>query len=178
MGYAVVNASDRGFADSCGSAASRQSAQFFAQNPAACQQGWIKLLDLRYEVADAQYLAGLLVDEGLADPNRIGANGESYGGGASFDMAALKDRVMHADGSISKWVSPINKTPISLAGATPTIPWSDLISSLTPNGRGVDYAIAKPDTSSSPPGIERRQLRHALGPTDDRGEGAAVNQTD
>ena len=74
-GYAVVQLVARGFADSCASLQSRGA------DPAGCQSGYIRLDDERYEARDAQYAAGLLVDEGVADPNRIGATGESYGGG-------------------------------------------------------------------------------------------------
>ena len=90
----------RGFGDSCGTPASR------AADPAACQNGYIRLDDERYEVRDVQYATGLLVDEGVVDPNRIGATGESYGGGVSLELATLKDRVMNADGTLSPWRSP------------------------------------------------------------------------
>ena len=49
---------------------------------------------------------GLLVDDGVVDPNRIGATGESYGGGVSLELATLKDRIMNADGTLSPWTSP------------------------------------------------------------------------
>ena len=38
---------------------------------------------------------------------------------------------MQPDGTLAPWTSP-NGTPMSIAAATPMIPWSDLISSLTP----------------------------------------------
>ena len=41
---------------------------------------------------------------------------------------------MAPDGTLAPWTSPTG-TPMAIAAATPTIPWSDLISSLTPNGR-------------------------------------------
>jgi cephalosporin-C deacetylase-like acetyl esterase len=125
-GYAVLNVSDRGFGDSCGSVASRTLPD--------CTRGWIHLLDTRFEIRDFQYLAGLLVDQGLALPTKIGAIGESYGGGSSMRLATLKDRIMLPDGTLAPWTSP-KGTPMAIAAATPTIPWSDLISSLTPNGR-------------------------------------------
>ena len=73
-GYAVINATDRGFGGSCGSLASRTLPD--------CATGWLHLLDTRFEIRDFQYLAGLLVDQGLAQPAKIGAIGESYGGGS------------------------------------------------------------------------------------------------
>ena len=92
QGYAVLQIVARGFGDSCGTPQSR------AADPVGCQNGYIRLDDERYEAHDAQFAAGLLVDEGAADPNRIGATGESYGGGVSLELATLKDRVMNATG--------------------------------------------------------------------------------
>ena len=43
-----------------------------------------------YEVRDAQYLLGKLADDGVIDPQRIGATGGSYGGGMSLQLGALK----------------------------------------------------------------------------------------
>ena len=48
----------RGFGQSCGIAASRTA------DPAGCAAGHVRLMDTRYEVRDAQELAGLLADEG------------------------------------------------------------------------------------------------------------------
>ena len=142
-GYAVLNVSDRGFGDSCGSLASRTLPD--------CAKGWIHLLDTRFEVRDFQYLAGLLVDQGLALPTKIGAIGESYGGGSSIMLATLKDRIMLPDGTLAPWTSP-NGTPMAIAAATPMIPWSDLISSLTPNGRWLDYTLPQPAENYTPRG--------------------------
>jgi hypothetical protein len=68
-GYAVLTYTARGLWGSCGTPESRLA------NPDACARGYIHLADTRYEVRDAQYLIGLLVDEGVADPDRIGATG-------------------------------------------------------------------------------------------------------
>ena len=110
----MINASDRGFGNSCGALASRTLPD--------CATGWVRLLDTRYEIHDFQYLAGLLVDEGLAQPKRIGAIGESYGGGSSIMLATLRDRIMKTDGTLAPWTSP-KGTPMRIAGAAPTIPW-------------------------------------------------------
>ena len=42
---------------------------------------------------DAQYLLGLLADEGVINPQEIGATGGSYGGGMSLQLGSLKNRV-------------------------------------------------------------------------------------
>ncbi len=132
QGYAVFSMSTRGFGESCGSLASR------VFDPTACADGYVRLMDTRYEVRDAQDLIGLLVDEGLVDPGKIGATGGSYGGGMSMALAALKDRQMMPDGSLVDWESP-DGTPLEIAGAAPEIPWTDLASSLVPNGSALDY---------------------------------------
>jgi dienelactone hydrolase len=147
-GYAVLQLVARGFGDSCGSAASRMA------DPAGCADGFIRLDDERYEARDVQYAIGLLVDEGIADPNRIGVSGESYGGGVSLELATLNDRVMNADGSLSPWRSP-DGTPLHIAAAAPVIPWSDLVYSLLPNGRTLDTQITSKTADLQPLGIEK-----------------------
>ena len=87
-GYATFSMTTRGFGQSCGTATSRT-----ALGP-ACNNGYVRLMDTRYEVRDAQELAGLLADEGRTSFTQIGAIGGSYGGGMSMALAALKDRKM------------------------------------------------------------------------------------
>src|ERR1700753_3931353 len=66
-GYAVFSMTDRGWGNSCGAATKTQ---------AACVgKGYIHLLHDGYEVRDAQYALGLLADDGVIDPQRIGAAG-------------------------------------------------------------------------------------------------------
>ena len=155
-GYAVVNYTARGFGNSCGSAASRQA------DPAGCAKGWIRLADSRYEVRDSQHLAGLLADEGVADPQRIGAMGGSYGGGQSLQLATLRDRVRLPDGSYDAWLSPDKGLPMRVAAASPSIPWSDLVYSLMPNGRDLDYALPPADYSRKPIGVMKQSYVSGL----------------
>jgi predicted acyl esterase len=137
-GYATFSMTDRGFGESCGTAASRASV------PASeCANGFNHLLDTRYEVRDAQYLAGELVDQGLVSPTKIAALGGSYGGGLSMSLAALKDRVMLPNGRLIPWRSPSGKN-MSIAAAAPFIPWTDLAASLAPNGSTLDYVANAP----------------------------------
>src|SRR4051794_1899505 len=136
-GYATFSVTTRGFGQSCGTSASRNA------DPAACQNGYVRLMDTRYEVRDAQEFAGLLADEGRTSYNQIGALGGSYGGGLSMALAALKDRKMMPNGSLVPWQSP-GGTPMSLAAATPEIPWTDLTYSLIPNGNNLDYVADSP----------------------------------
>jgi fermentation-respiration switch protein FrsA (DUF1100 family) len=137
-GYATFSMSDRGFSESCGTAASRASV------PASeCARGYNHLLDTRYEVRDAQFLAGELVDEGLVSPTKIAAIGGSYGGGMSMALASLKNRVMLPNGRLMPWRSP-RGTRMSLAAATPLVPWTDLTYALVPNGSTLDYVANAP----------------------------------
>lgn len=152
-GYATVSMTDRGFHESCGSAASR------AADPAGCAAGYIRLMDDRYEVRDAQLFAGELVDQGLVEPTKVAAIGGSYGGGLSMALAALKDRTMMPDSSLVPWTSP-NGTPMSLAAAAPNIPWTNLAYSLMPNGSTLDYVDDAPYAGD--PGIEKKSLVDGL----------------
>jgi fermentation-respiration switch protein FrsA (DUF1100 family) len=145
-GYAVVNYSARGFGDSCGRQPSRA-------HP-GCAQGWIHLGDQRYEARDTQHLLGLLVDQGVAKPDQLAVTGVSYGGGQSVMLAYLNDRVRLPDGSFAPWRSP-NGTPLKLAAAWPQIPWSSLVSALTPNGRFLDFEPPRIDEPHTPLGIPK-----------------------
>jgi hypothetical protein len=152
-GYATFSMTDRGFRESCGSDASR------AADPAGCANGYVRLIDNRYEVRDAQLFAGELVDAGLIDPQRIGAIGGSYGGGMSMALGALKDRMAMPNGSLVPWTSP-SGTPMQIAAAAPNIPWSDLAYSLVPNGGTLDYIRHSP--YEGPVGVEKESLVSGL----------------
>ena len=136
-GYATFSMTDRGFHESCGSVASQVA------SGGACANGYIRLIDNRYEVRDAQEFAGKLADEGLIDPQRIGALGGSYGGGMSMALGALRNRKVMPDYSVVPWTSP-DGTPMQIAAASPNIPWTDLAYSLQPNGSTLDYVADAP----------------------------------
>jgi hypothetical protein len=154
-GYAVLTYTARGLWGSCGTPDSR------AADPAGCARGWIHLADVRFEVRDTQELVGRLVDEGTADAGRIGVTGDSYGGGQTFMLAALRDRVMLPDGSLVPWRSP-RGTPLSLAAAAPVIPWTDLVSAIAPNGRTVTHAIMPQRQNSEPVGVFKTSFANAI----------------
>ena len=147
-GYAVLTYTARGLWSSCGTLESRLA------DPAGCARGYIHLADHRYEVRDTQELVGRLVDEGLADPDRIGVTGDSYGGGQSFALAALADRTMLPDGRLVPWISP-QGTPLRLAAAAPVIPWTDLVSAIAPNGRTLTHTVLPGRDAASPVGVEK-----------------------
>ena len=130
QGYVVLAYSARGFGNSCGAKSSREVP--------GCARGWVHLGDTRYEVRDTQHLAGLLVDEGLVEPKRIGVTGVSYGGGQTMTLATLKNRIMKPNGKLRPWRSPDGE-PMKIAAAAPRIGWSDLSYALVPSGGTLDF---------------------------------------
>ena len=154
-GYAVLTYTARGLWGSCGTPEARGA------NPAACAKGYIRLADVRYEVRDTQELVGRLVDEGVADPRRIGVTGDSYGGGQSLMLAALRDRTMLPDGRLAPWRSP-NGRRLSIAAAAPVIPWTDLVYAAAPNGGVSDTGITRRAAATAPVGVEKATVVNAI----------------
>ncbi|HEY8639626.1 MAG TPA: CocE/NonD family hydrolase C-terminal non-catalytic domain-containing protein, partial [Solirubrobacterales bacterium] len=76
-------------------------------------------------------------------PRKIGVTGVSYGGGISYLLAALKDRVERPNGTFIPWRSPQGK-PMRIAAALPLWGWSDLSNALQPNGNTLDYLVHNP----------------------------------
>jgi fermentation-respiration switch protein FrsA (DUF1100 family) len=158
QGYAVLNYTARGWGDSCGSASSRLA------NPSGCASGWIHLADQRYEAHDTQYLLGLLADEGVTKPDAIGVTGISYGGGQSVELALLRNRIrqLPSQGSgFAPWTSP-HGTPMSITAAYPRWPWSDLVESLEPNGRFLDFNLPSSNDSLHPLGVTKQSYVEGL----------------
>jgi fermentation-respiration switch protein FrsA (DUF1100 family) len=157
-GYAVLNYTARGWNSSCGSSSSRLA------DPVGCAQGWIHLADQRYEAHDTQYLLGLLADEGVTKPDAIGVTGISYGGGQSVELALLRNRIrqLPSQGSgFAAWTSPTGK-PMSIAAAYPRWPWSDLVESLEPNGRFLDFNVPSASDSRVPLGVAKESYVQGL----------------
>ncbi len=145
-GVAVFSMTERGFKFSCGkknAVATLTQTQPNGYGPDACDDGFIHLMDARYEVRDAQYFAGLLADEGLIIPDKIGSVGASYGGAKSMDLGSLRNRIMLPDGSLQPWKSPDGKS-LEIAVAAPVVPPTDFAYSLVPNGTTLDYTALNP----------------------------------
>jgi len=140
-GMAAFSMTERGFKFSCGKVEAVQTLE--ANEAGSCDNGFIHLMDTRYEVRDAQYFAGLLADEGLIQPKKIASVGASYGGGKSMALAALRNRIMKPDGSLEAWKSPAGKE-MEIAVSAPIVPWTDFAYSLVPNGTTLDYAAFGP----------------------------------
>ena len=153
QGYVVISYTARGFGNSCGSAASRLA------DPSGCAKGWIHLDDARYEARDTQTLAGMLADLNLVQPRKIGVTGVSYGGGVSYELATLRDRVELPNGNFIPWRSPHGK-PMQIAAALPLWGWSDLSAALQPNGNTLDYLVRNPYGDRI--GIEKQSYQSLL----------------
>lgn len=164
-GIAVFSMTERGFRDSCGS---DEALAELATAGRDCSDGFIHLMDTRYEVRDAQYFMGMLADEDVIKPKRIGTVGASYGGGKSMALAALKNRIMLPYGSYAPWKSPEGKD-LEIAAAAPIVPWTDFAYSLLPNGRTLDYVKDSP--YKAPFGVMKSGIISALLPSGDNFSG-------
>jgi pimeloyl-ACP methyl ester carboxylesterase len=152
-GYAVVNVTLRGWGLSCGKADSR--------TPGDCDRGWTHLDDHAFEARDVQTLLGMLVDQGVTQPQAIGVTGISLGGGLTTNLGYLRDRMMLADGRLVPWTSP-NGTPLAIAAAWSRWGWSDLAASLAPNGRFRESVPWKRGQSITPFGVEKLSFVNAF----------------
>ena len=137
-GYAVFSMTDRGWFKSCGTNADSAPAW------GTCANGYVHLIDQRWEVRDAQYLLGVLADNGAINPQETAANGGSYGGMMSLQLGMLNDRVKLPDGTYAPWTSPVNHYPMRTTAAVPQNLASDLAYALIPNGSMLDYVAKAP----------------------------------
>ena len=161
-GMAAFSMTERGFKFSCGKA--NAIATLNAADPGVCDDGYIHLMDSRYEVRDAQHLVGVLADENLVLPKRIGTVGASYGGAKSMSLAALKNRVMLPGGDLAPWQSPGGKD-MEIAVSAPIVPPTDFAYSLVPNGRTLDYVTDAPylgPDGKAPYGVMKAAIINAL----------------
>jgi len=130
-GYAVVTYSIRGTFNSCGTLQSRLGFP-------ACDDVEFELADQRYDARDVQWLLGLLVDEGIANPDALGVTGGSLGSIVSLELALLCDRIRLPDGAFAPWKSP-DGVPLHIAAAYTNASIADVISVVAPNGRFLSF---------------------------------------
>ena len=160
-GYTVVNYTARGWRDSCGPDTPGATARTPAPQCLPFEY-WIHLDDMRWEVRDAQWLTGALVQSGHADAGRLAITGGSYGGAPTAMAALLADRSMcggaavppalgvdpcagAGDGELVPWTTPDGTQPLTWAAALPLYTFGDLIQVLAPNGRASDgWELAPP----------------------------------
>lgn len=166
-GYTVVNYTARGWRDSCGP----DTAGATPPTPAPqclAHDYWIHLDDKRWEVRDAQWLVGALVQSGHADADRIAMTGGSYGGAPSLMAGLLDDWVVCGasavpstlgvdpcvdvgNGELAPWTTPDGSTRLRFAAVLPQITFGDIVHVLAPNGRasdGWEHAPAHGDVTS------------------------------
>ncbi len=167
-GYVVLNYTARGWRDSCGPSTPGHSVAAPAPQ-CAPYAFWIHLDDKRWEVRDAQWLAGGLVQSGLADATRLAITGGSYGGAPTAAAALLAGRTMcggaavpaalgpdpcagRPNGALVPWRTPDGRRPLAWAAAVPMYTFSDLLQVLAPNGRSSDgWRLAPRDRSHTKP---------------------------
>jgi hypothetical protein len=167
-GYAVLNYTLRGWHDSCGPQ-SPGAIPYVAPGP-ACRafKYWIHTADQRWEVRDAQWLTGGLVQSGVADASKLAVVGGSYGGGVTVQNAFLRHRVRcggsaqftgvdgcagKPDGAFAEWTTPDGATPLHWTVAVPEYTWYDVIETLSPNGRASDNDTVPDGDTTRPVGV-------------------------
>jgi predicted acyl esterase len=132
-GWVVVNYTARGFQESCG---------MTDQDANCTPNGYTHLADRRFETRDSQMLLGKLVDAGVANPKELASTGDSYGGGQTWLLATSLP-----------WQSP-NGVTLQLAAGVPDYGWTDLLDSLSPNGRATP-TVDQPANHETPYGIAK-----------------------
>jgi hypothetical protein len=190
-GFVSITYTPRGWYDSCGkdpatgysyqsdsacSGGSFSDPNCTSSNPAS-QESWVHLYDRRWEIRDAQFLAGLEYDAYIGQnpqshlgigQHRIIATGDSGGGGPSWDLALSRDTVLEHCATVGtqtrmKWASP-GGTLLHLAAAVPMFTWTDLLDALLSNGTASDeFNGAPPDgTHFGPLGVEKQSYVDGL----------------
>lgn len=139
-GWVVVNYTARGFQQSCG---------MTDQDVNCTPNGYTHIADRRFETRDSQTLLGKLVDAGIADPKELASTGDSYGGGQTWLLATSLP-----------WRSPKGAT-LQLAGGVPMYGWTDLLDSLSPNGRATP-AVDQSAPHNVPFGISKASYASGL----------------
>jgi predicted acyl esterase len=139
-GWVAVNYTARGFQQSCG---------MTDQDANCTPNGYTHLADRRFETRDSQTILGKLVDAGIADPKELASTGDSYGGGQTWLLATSQP-----------WKSP-KGTTLQLAAGVPMYGWTDLLDSLSPNGRATP-AVDQSAPHNVPVGIAKESYTAGL----------------
>jgi len=164
QGYLVVNFTSRAIFGSCGAVLGEVLLQNGLGNVGCPSNDFLHFADTRYEVRDAQYLVGRLVDQGLAKPG-FAVTGESYGAGQTLLHSVLRDKTVLPDGTTVPLVSP-KGVPMEVKVAVATAAWSDFVPAALNNGRQLDTVVDDESTALEPTGVMRGsflQLLYILG---------------
>lgn len=145
QGYAVVTYSMRGTGNSCGTTQSRAGYS-------ACANVEFELGDQRYDARDVQGLLGLLVDEGIADPNALGVTGVSLGSIVSLELDVLDNRVRLLNGSYAPWRSP-KGVPLHISAVYANSSIADTLDLAAPNGRFLSFRPHTAANDDNPIGV-------------------------
>jgi predicted acyl esterase len=94
-------------------------------------------------------ILGKLVDAGIANPKELASTGDSYGGGQTWLLATSQP-----------WKSPKGAT-LQLAAGVPMYGWTDLLDSLSPNGRATP-AVDQSAPHNVPFGIAKESYTAGL----------------
>lgn len=146
-GYAVITYSLRGTFNSCGTVQSRVGYP-------GCDGVEFELADQRYDARDAQWLLGLLVDEGIAKPDALGATGDSLGSIVALELGLLFNRIRLPDGAFAAWTSP-DGIPLHIAAVYTNASIPDVIAAIAPNGRFLASAPRTALADLSPVGVAK-----------------------
>jgi len=155
QGYAVVTYSMRGTGNSCGTAESR------AGYP-ACSNIEFELGDQRYDARDVQWMLGLLVDEGIANPSALGVTGVSLGSIVSLELDVLYNRIRLPDGTFAAWKSP-NGVPLHISAAYTNSSIADTLDLAAPNGRFLSFEPATATNDNTPIGVIKASFPAVVG---------------
>ncbi|MGH9278790.1 MAG: alpha/beta hydrolase family protein, partial [Acidimicrobiales bacterium] len=152
-GYLVVNFTSRGVVGSCG-AVLGDIIEGNGLGVTHCpSDDFLHFADTRYEIRDAQYLVGRLVDQGLSLPG-FAVTGESYGAGQTLLHAVLRNRMVQPDGTSVPLTSP-EGVPLEVKAAVATAAWSDFVPAALNNGRQLDTVVDRRETTIQPTGVMR-----------------------
>jgi hypothetical protein len=146
-GYAVVTYSLRGTFNSCGMLQSRIGYP-------ACDDVEFELADQRHDARDVEWLLGLLVDEGVANPNALGATGDSLGSIVALELALLYNRVRLPNGAFAPWKSP-DGIPLHIAAVYTNASIADVVAVAAPNGRFLSFQPRTATNDHSPIGVAK-----------------------
>lgn len=177
-GYAVLNYTARGWHDSCGPDTPGAIPRVLPAPQCLDYAYWIHMSDQRWEVRDTAWLAAALVESGVADRDRLGLTGGSYGGGSVAMNAVLGDRIVCGGAPVPPALGPDpcdgagvgetvpwatrDGTPLRWRVALPLYTWNDVIQVLLPNGRGSDGVLVPDGPHADPIGIPLESYLPAL----------------